>query len=164
MQDKVDKSIEQMNQNFKNVAGEALRKPLLTIANQKGFLDGQTISLDQHRQVPLFPLFIKNEGDKKSGYISIRLFASEDLQLQNSGTAQRVDINDREFPFEYYFPVNEITGTSVDIAPTETWTFPNILQNWNFYQGTTNQFINCKLDLYYDSDKPSEAKFRIKTY
>jgi hypothetical protein len=157
----VDKTIAQMNQNFKDLAGEAIKKPLLSVANMNGPIDGQTVSLDQHRQLALFPLFITNEGDKRSGTISIRLFSSNDLGLQYSGSVQRVDVNNKDYPYCYYFSLGEITGTTIDLAPGESWELPNAWQ-YNIPLGT-NQFINCKLDVYYDSG-PTEARFRIKNY
>ena len=158
----VDKAVAQMNQNFKDLAGEALKKPQLTLANMNGPLDGQTLTLNQPRQIPLFPLFITNEGDKRSGTISIRLFSSDDLNLQNGGAFQRVDINNKDYPYCYYLSIGEITGATLDLAPAETWTIPNMLQ-YSFIPLGTNHFINCKLDIYYDSG-PAEAKFRIKSY
>ena len=160
----VDKAVTQMNQNFKELAGEAIKRPLLSVANGNGPLDGQTISLDQHHQIPLFPLFISNEGEKRSGTISMRLFCANDLGLQYSGPIQRVDSNNKDYPYCYYFSLSEITGTAVDLAPGETWEFPNLWQYNQFNNGlVTNQFINCKLVVYYDSG-PTDAKFRLKTF
>jgi hypothetical protein len=107
------------------------------------------------------PLFLKNEGDKKTGNLSLRLSASCDLGLQQNGWAwQPVESNQKELPFTYRF--NDSAGETIGIAPKETLTFtggqflPTI-----FFTGT-NAIIDCKLEIYCDSEKPAEARFQLK--
>jgi hypothetical protein len=147
-----------MNKNFQALAGESLKKPRLTIANGAGLLDGQIFKL-QRGQTALFPLFVKNEGDKKSGSMSIRLFASSDLSLPADGEWERIPGNDPEYPFVYYFHYSA-TPLAPDISPQETWSLVSDarLQPATFVNG----MVTCKLDIFYDAEKPAEAKFILQ--
>jgi len=161
LQSKVDKTTGEMEKNFQNLAGESLKKPLLTIATRTGFLDGQIFDISQNKNFPILPLFLKNEGDKRTGSLSIRLASSCDLGLQNSYEWQPVESNQKDLPFTYYY---RGSGPAMDIAPKETATFTgeNILPTIFLSGTTTNGLIDCKLQIFYESEKPAEAKFQLK--
>lgn len=158
LQGKVNKATDDMNKNFQALAGESLKRPLLTIANGTGLLDGQTFKV--RGPVAIFPLFIKNEGDKKSGALSIRLFASNDLNLSTDNEWERLPSNNPDYPFVYYYHYMATALGSPDISPQETWTLlsDTQLQPLNYVNGK----VTCKIDVFYDAEKPAEAKFTLQ--
>ena len=56
---KVNGAIGEMQKNFQNLAGESLKKPLLTIATRTGFLDGQVFDISKDKRFPILPLFFE---------------------------------------------------------------------------------------------------------
>ena len=164
MQNKVEKATGEMEKNFQNMAGESIKKPLLTIATRAGFLDGQVFDISQDKRFPILPLFLKNEGDKKTGGLSIRLAASCDLGLQNNGwTWQQVESNQKDLSFWYYYR-GEAAGEVIGVAPKETLTFTGGQMLPNIFPAglITNGIIDCKLQIFYEAEKPAEAKFQLK--
>ena len=164
MQSKVDKATAEMEKNFQNLAGESLKKPLLTIATRNGFLDGQVFDITQDKRFPILPLFLKNEGDKKTGSLSIRLNSSCNLGLQQNGWAwQQVESNQKDLPFSYYYR-GESASEVLGVAPKETLTFTGGEMLPSLYPAglITNGIIDCKLQIFYEAEKPAEAKFQLK--
>lgn len=164
MASKVNGAIAEMEKNFNNLAGESLKKPLITIATRTGFLDGQVFDISKDRNFPILPLFLKNEGNKKTGGLSIRLATSSDLGLQNNGWDwQPVESNQKDLPFSYYFRGSS-AGELIGIAPQETLTFTGGQMLPRLFPTglITNGIIDCKLQIYYEAEKPAEAKFQLK--
>jgi hypothetical protein len=162
MQGKVDSATSEMDRKFAALSGEALKRPLLEISDTQGLLDGQTFEISPGRQMPIYPLFFKNIGDKRTDPLSIRLYLSSDIQgIANGGDWQAVATNDKDYPFSFYsnLAINSRTA-GIGIAPQETWTFqPDF--GGQIYASQTNAVV-CKLQVFYGADKAAEAKFVIK--
>jgi hypothetical protein len=162
MQMKVDGTTSEMERKFAVLSGEALKRPLLEISDLHGLLDGQTFEISPGRQMPIYPLFFKNVGDKRTDPLSIRLYASADIQgIANAGDWQAVATNDKDYPVSYYsnLAISSRT-TGIGIAPQETWTFqPDFGGQLFSFQTNTVVF---KLQVFYGADKAAEAKFVIK--
>jgi hypothetical protein len=161
MQMKVDGATSEMQKKFAALSGEALKRPLLDISDSHGLLDGQTFEISPGSQLPFYPLFFKNIGDKRTDPLSIRLHASSDLSGIGPVDWQSVATNDKDYPFSYYsnLAINSRT-TGIGIAPLETWTMQPEFGG-HIYPSRTNVIV-CKLQVFYGADKPAEAKFVIK--
>lgn len=156
MQTQVNKAIGDLNQNFKELAGNALKKPVLTISNNRGLLDGQTITLASG-QLPLLPLYIHNIGDKETSPLIIQIYTASDLYVQGGGGLLPAASNDKDYPNCYFL---ELYGQVV-VYPQETT--PLSAQNmYDFRMSPTTSPIKCKLLIFYGADKPAEADFQIK--
>jgi len=156
MQTKVDKATDEIQKQFASLSGEALKKPSLQISTARGLLDAQQLEIPWASPFPISPLFIRNNGTKRTDPLSIRLCCSADLQgLSNRSTWQPVPSNDKDYPFSYY--LHWPHGVGDTIAPEETWT----LQSeplMPIYPVATN-IVSCKLQVFYGADKPAESKF-----
>jgi hypothetical protein len=162
LQEKADRATSEMEKNFAALSGEALKKPLLEISGAQGPLDGQIFEISRGSQIPFYPLFFKNIGDKRTDPLSIRLYASSDVQgLGNGGDWQQVATNDKDYPFSYYSNVGISSRTaSVGIAPQETWTLQTDFGGQIFSYQTN--LVAFRLQVFYGADKAAEAKFTIK--
>jgi hypothetical protein len=162
MQGKVDSATSEMDRKFAALSGEALKRPLLEISDAQGLLDGQTFEISSGKPMPIYPLFFKNIGDKRTDPLSIRLYASADIQgIANGGDWQTIATNDKDYPFCYYSYLGATSRTAgIGIAPQETWTMqPDF--GGQLYSYSTNVVV-CKLQIFYGADKAAEAKFVIK--
>jgi hypothetical protein len=113
------------------------------------------------RQLPFYPLFFKNIGDKRTDPLSIRLQASSDLSGIGQTDWQPVATNDKDYPFSYYSNMAIYSRTTgIGVAPSETWTMQPEFGG-QIYSYRTNVVV-CKLQVFYGADKPAEAKFVIK--
>jgi hypothetical protein len=100
---------------------------------------------------------LKNEGDKRSEPLSIRLYCSGPISF-NGGDWEAFASNDKDYPFGYALPLYRAT-LGIAIAPKETWTMDN-----TFGVGVSPQLTNvvsCKLQVFYGADRPAEPKFSI---
>ena len=75
---KVDKGIEGMEKKFEALSGTALKRPKLDISLRTGLLDGQQFNIRGLTDLPIYPMFIKNTGDKTTEPLSVRLHFSAD--------------------------------------------------------------------------------------
>jgi tetrahydromethanopterin S-methyltransferase subunit G len=156
---KVDKTTSEMERKFEALSGEALKKPSLQILFGDQLLDGQEFKISSNSQLPFYPLFFKNNGDKKSDPLSIRLYCSTDIGLNGGEYWQRIPSNDKDYPFCYYF-MSESRTMGIGVAPKETWAIAGTYED-NVSFVMTNVF-NCKLLAFYGADEPAEAKFVIR--
>jgi hypothetical protein len=158
MEQNFQRQQDELKHEFKELAGEALKKPVLEISVGNGLLDGQTFAITPGQQrMPFFPFFIKNTGDKKSDTLSIRLYMSANIN-QNGffGEWETISSNEKDYPICFYFSNN---GRPVlGIFPGETSTMEAGL---NSLYPMTN-LVNCKLQIFYGGDKPAEARFQMK--
>jgi hypothetical protein len=127
-------------------------------------LNGQELEATG-QNIPFYPLFIKNGGNKRSDSLSVRLYTSTPIGF--SGFAQMTWLqtasSDKEFPYSYWYNREGRAG-AIDINPQETWTLEgdqNTLREY-IYPTTTNKVVDCELRIYYGVDSPSVARFRIK--
>jgi hypothetical protein len=157
VQSKVDNATGDMEKKFQALSGEALKKPLLQIATAQGLLDGQKIEIPWGGRLPLEPLFIKNEGDKRSEPLSIRLYCSGPISF-NGGDWEAFASNDKDYPSGYALPLHRTT-LGIAVAPKETWTMDNTFGLGAWPQLTN--VVSCKLQVFYGADRPAEAKFSI---
>ncbi len=162
LQTKVNNATTEMEKRFAELSGEALKKPLLTISDSQGLLDGQMFEVSQNSPIPFYPIFLKNIGDKRTDPISVQLSLSSDIFMNGNDEWMRTATDDKIFPFSYYSSTVISSRTmGVGIAPQETWS----LQGDNFgsriYAIGTNA-VSCKLKVFYGADKPAEASFTIK--
>lgn len=145
----------EIRSQFAALAGEAMKKPMLEISIRNGLLEGQKLELPQGQiTLPFFPLFIKNIGDKKSDALSVRLFTAEGLTYQND-EAQLIPSKDAEYPVCYYFHSRGIVDSGISAGETRT-----IESDWSQLSISTNS-LNCKIQIFYGSERPSEAHFLI---
>ncbi|MEI9865722.1 MAG: hypothetical protein WDN00_14450 [Limisphaerales bacterium] len=162
MQGKIDSATSEINRKFAALSGEALKRPLLEISDKQGLLDGQTFEISSGGPMPIYPLFFKNIGDKRTDPLSIRLYASADVQgIANGGDWQTIAMNDKDYPFCYYSYLGATSRTAgIGIAPQETWTMQQDFGG-QLYSYSTNVIV-CKLQIFYGADKAAEAKFVVK--
>ena len=161
MQMKVDGATIDMERKFAALSGEALKRPLLEISDAQGLLDGRVFEITSGSQLPFYPLFFKNIGDKRTDPLSIRLQASSDLSGIGQVDWQSVATNDKNYPFSYYSNTAIYSRTTgIGVAPLETWTMQPEFGG-QIYSSRTNVVV-CKLQVFYGADKPAEAKFVIK--
>src|SRR5262249_44654770 len=156
MKSDVKEKLEDLEKRFQVLAGQSLRKPFLQISLSSGALDGQQFQIRQGDRVPFLPLFLKNEGEKTTEPLSIRLFASARLRFDNLRW-QEIENNDKDFPFCYYFDESRHMGNG--IAARETWTISGNIDQ--IHSLGTNR-VSCRLSVFYGAEKPAEANFLIK--
>ena len=168
--DKMEKRFDQMKadfqQQFTAFAGDALKKPRLEISIASGLLTNQTLHFSQwpplgQVQVPIYPLFIKNAGQRATGPISIYLYSSVLFGTYGSGRWEREASEEREFPFRYHFQNGRISP--IELAPGEPWSFVgDYSENHFFYWTEPTNTAWCKLVVFYGGENSSEARFQFK--
>ncbi len=158
-QAKIEAATREMEKRFVALSGEVLKKPLLTISDKQGLLDGRKFELTSGSAFPIYPMFLTNEGNKKSDPLSIRLYMSEDLFANGSMDWSKVTTNDKEFPVSYYLVLDSRT-LSGGIAPKETWTLESSF-GFQSVIAPTN-LVSCRLLVFYGAEKPAEARFVIR--
>ena len=167
--DKLDKEFNQMKSDFQQqfaaFAGEALKKPKVEISITSGPLTNQVFQLKRvapsgNLQTGIYPLFIKNVGQKPTGPISIYLYSSVQLAYNGSQRWEPDASNDQEFPFKFRFQL--VQFSPLELAPGEPWSlggnYSDGLFNWN---DPTNM-ASCKLVVFYGGESPAEARFQVK--
>jgi hypothetical protein len=159
MKQEVKDKLDEMEKRFQTLAGDSLKKPLLQISCKNGPLDGQRFELRPGADFPLYPLFLRNDGDRRTEPLSIRLYSTTLISLNGDINWQQVESNDKDYPFSYYFLVDSRT-MGIGIAPKETWTLEKQFAP-AIYPSTTNAIV-CRLLIFYGADKPAEAKFLIQ--
>ncbi len=125
MQNQVNHSVEDMKQNFRELAGESLKKQSNHHRNpDRLFGRPNSRRFTKAKNFPLFPLFLKNIGDKQTGTLKLRLSAScDDMGLQNAGYYWRpVMSNERDLPFKYVYE-EKITKPPLESPRKENMTF-----------------------------------------
>ena len=164
MEAKVVTATTEMDKNFQSLAGESLKKPLLQISDSKGnLLDGQLFEIPSGSQLPIYPLFLKNIGSKKTEPLSIRLQSSNiwpDIDPEYSDW-QQVPANSRDYPYSYYHQFRGGLMDGVTISPQETWTL-TAGANTPSYRFIGTNIVTCLLQVFYGAESPAEAKFTIK--
>ena len=80
---KVEKATSEMENKFKELAGEALKKPLLELLHDGKPLENQIVDLISPgtAEVWLNSLFLKNVGERNTDRLSVRLFLSTPRKL-----------------------------------------------------------------------------------
>jgi hypothetical protein len=160
LETKVDKETSDMERKFEALSGQALKRPSLQILFGDQLLDGQEFTISSGGQLPFYPLFFKNDGDKRSDPLSIRLYCSTDIGLNVGEDWQRIPSNDKIYPFIYYY-LSDSRTMGIGVAPKETWTISSGDFSERLYPTITN-VVNCKLLVFYGADEPAEAKFVIR--
>jgi hypothetical protein len=165
MQGKVDSSIKQMNDEFQELAGDALKKPLLTIANSAGPLNGQTlkftfVQFQNCGYIPICPLYIKNVGDKRSGAVELKLYCTQNIGVIGSDFLQGLPSNDPNFPYCYKFNLN----SENDAYPQDTITIEKNTPLSFAPPGLKTNIVSCRIFAFCDAEKPAEADFQIKLH
>jgi hypothetical protein len=164
LQTKVASSTADMEKKFLALAGEAIKKPSLEIAIKSAPLNGQELQATG-QNIPFYPLFIKNVGNKRSDSLSVRLYTSTPIGFNGFGGMAWLQTasSDREFPYSYWY-AREGRAGAIDINPQETWTLEGEQNSGgeNIYPSGTNRVVDCELRIYYGVDSPSVARFRIK--
>jgi hypothetical protein len=153
-------------QQFTAFAGDALKKPRVEISIASGQLTNQILHLTPgppsgQIQVPLYPLFIKNVGQKSTGPISIYLYSSAQFGYYGSGRWEPEASNEPEFHFRYHFQLGAISP--LELAPGEPWSYAGDYPGSQFFTwaGGTN-IVSCKLVVFYGGESPAEARFQLK--
>jgi len=109
-----------MESRFAALAGNALKKPVLEVLNERGPLNAQTF--EGPSEVRAGTLYLKNIGDRTSEPISVWMFCSHSV-FQWSGAWEQVGSLDKEFPNGY-----RLSGHAQGaIAAGETWTLADPL-------------------------------------
>jgi hypothetical protein len=159
LESKVDTATGEMEKRFAVLSGEALKKPMLEISTLHGPLDGASFGVSGNGLLPIYPLFLKNTGDKRTEPISAQLSFSDDI-LNGGAEWIRTATDDTNYPFCYYSSTVISSRTAgIGIAPQETWTLDDEFgQSLSFSR--TNQVL-CRFRIFYGADKPAEAKFLI---
>ena len=159
---KVDKATGEMEKKFAELSGEALKKPLLEIYTVQGLLDGQVFEISQNSALPIYPLFFKNIGDKRTEPLSIQLSFTSDVFMNGTGPEwQRTATDDKDYPFNYNSGAATYSrAAGIGIAPQETW--PLQAGFLNQVGCPITNIVKCKFKVFYGADKPAEAKFVIK--
>ena len=156
MQDKVDASVQQMNDNFSKLAGNALKKPVLTISNDHGDLSGQSLAV-VNRELPLMPLYVRNIGDKETSPLIVQIYTSQNLNVQGMGALSQTYCNDKNYPYCYHFEIEQVI-----VYPQETTALTPNSDYPDLAIMPTMFPINCKLLIFYGAEKPAEADFQLK--
>ena len=154
---RIDKEMGEFEKKFEALAGEALKKPLIAISLTNGLLDGKVLEAGNYTRFPVYPIFLRNEGNKQSEPISMRLYCSGGI-FDPGGMWRGVLSNDKDYPSSYYLGLDSRTMER-GIAPKETWSLEDDGMNVHFQ--TTN-VVNCKLLVFYGAETPAEAKFILK--
>jgi len=158
MKQDVKDKLEEIEKRFQILAGESSKKPHIETSTPKGLLEGQIFEVSSMQQLPIYPVFLKNDGDKRSDPLSIRLYCSSDFHI-NSADWQGIESSEKEYPVSYYLTIESRT-MGIGVAPKETWTISSAYggQVW----GSVTNIINCKLLVFYGGESPAESKFIIK--
>jgi hypothetical protein len=148
----------EFEKQFDRLAGDALKKPKVEILHDQKTLDGQiieaTIGLDG--LLPIFPIFLKNIGDKRTDKVTIRLFVSQGANVQSEGQWEGVNTYDKDF--SECFLLSTARG-DIFINPQEPFDVPGYYLK--IYQRNTN-VLTFKLEAFYGAEKPAEAQFTLK--
>lgn len=84
--EKTDKAIDRMEQRFKELAGEALKKPALELLHKGEPLENQTVDVDGviggNALVSLQTIFLKNTGNKRTEPLSIKFLTQPLLRRE----------------------------------------------------------------------------------
>jgi hypothetical protein len=73
----------------------------------------------------------------------------------------RTTTADKDYPFSFYLSSLSQLGAGISVAPGETWTLQDTMNNIFPPASTTNVF-SCKLQVFYGAEKPAEARFLLK--
>ena len=156
--DKTDKAIERMEQRFKELAGEALKKPTLELLYRDEPLDNQIVEISSdvpgggNAYVNLRSIFLRNTGNRKTEPLSIKLLTQRLLQRQE-GEWEEVASSERNYS-ECFYSTRHDT-----VAPGETLNMHYLYMNWQ-NTGVTN--AACKLEVFYGGERQAEATFQLR--
>ena len=162
-----DKMRADFQQQFNAFAGDALKRPMVEISISSGPLNNQILHLTpgQGRLYPLYPLFIKNVGQKRTDPLSFYLYSSVQFLGNNiSGLWEADASSDRAFPFKYRS--QNLRGTSVskvELAPGESWSILGDYDDSQFFNwAAPTNAAWCKFVVFYGGENPAEARFQLK--
>jgi hypothetical protein len=159
---KIDKESAELDKKFAALAGQALQKPLITITARNGLLDGQVFDMPiNYYGFPILPLFLKNEGDKKTDPMSIYLLCSSPIFNQWVQSWDLIPSNDKDYPFSYYFHVSN-SRFDYTLSPKETFTISGDFGPANPVTLSGTNLVNCKLLVFYGAERPAEGRFVLK--
>jgi hypothetical protein len=162
MEAKVEKAIAKMDQRFELLAGDALKKPSLQLLWDQQPLDSQVIEIPMPNVSPMtFSLqhfFLTNSGDRRTGPISLSLlmagrftrgiFENTDWEAApSSDSGYSVSFNSTR--------ANTTVAAKqmLNVHPLEVTIMDNMLWGTN---------VPCKMQVFYDGDRPAEARFQLK--
>jgi hypothetical protein len=173
--DRLERRFDQMKadfqQQFSAFAGDALKRPRVEISISGGPLNNQVLHMKRGQgpplyqgQVPFFPLFLKNAGQKRTDPLSIYLCCSQRLGWSGNGMWMPDMSNDPEYPYRYRCQYPKLSPLStVGLSPGESTTVDG---DWTDYRefnwDVSTNTLWCRLQVFYGGESPSEARFQVK--
>jgi hypothetical protein len=151
----VKEAIDDMENKFEMLSNQALKSPHLVLLYSEKPLEGTLINIPitNNRFFELKEIFIKNIGDGINTFVSYKLFFSKDITQRgaewygpHSSYSEKYDI--------YYS-----WGAMIPINPNDYWHITNFSGNITSLDSLKYE---CKLEVYYGSERPAEATFHIQ--
>jgi len=162
MEKQVSMRIEDMERRFERLAGDAFKRPLVSLVLREQPLEGQSVEMPLWRNVQpleaLFPQFsFKNIGSKRSEPVSIHITVNTNITLAFDDGSWRLR---QERADENILSFSQ-SGSSYTVAPGETLSMPQLRIRLHRDIYSISNFP-VSVTVFYGADQPATARFQVR--